>query len=325
MIAAEAKVDFSDAAGFRRPIKFNCISCSRPVELPLRGPLQANLPAPRGVRTKRSKGPYLSYEMDQIRQYQRGHYSGGKAERTLNDIISGRPCGGSHTVMYLPKRRTKPTQLNQVLGGRDDNPGFPNWGREKSVIDLLKGSDGHVYKGRFKQTIPPIGKNSTSPLHEHEVTSLGKEESLVTSSRSNSGPNSPRNVVVGQPTEESPREQKGSPREAQPGNQSRNTSPRTRMRHIVKRHGSGSPPAPVPSPSPPTVRETEAQKASQKQERQGEDAQSKLFTPAAPRPSPDVAGGNDEVDPRGTENVTEPQMLPPRSEHKDGFTTTTSN
>ncbi|XP_022797870.1 uncharacterized protein LOC111336105 [Stylophora pistillata] len=67
MIAAEAKVDFSDAAGFRRPIKFNCISCSRPVELPLRGPLQANLPAPRGVRTKRSKGPYLSYEMDQVR------------------------------------------------------------------------------------------------------------------------------------------------------------------------------------------------------------------------------------------------------------------
>ena len=37
------------------------------MELPLRGPLQANLPAPKGVRTKRSKGPYLSYEMDQVR------------------------------------------------------------------------------------------------------------------------------------------------------------------------------------------------------------------------------------------------------------------
>lgn len=67
LIAAETKVDFSDAAGFRKPIKFNCISCSRPVELPLRGPIQSNLPAPRGVRTKRSKGPYLSYEMDQVR------------------------------------------------------------------------------------------------------------------------------------------------------------------------------------------------------------------------------------------------------------------
>lgn len=52
----------------------------------------------------------------QIRQYQRGHYGGGKAERSLNEIISGRPCGGSHTVMYHPKRRTKTTQLNQVLG-----------------------------------------------------------------------------------------------------------------------------------------------------------------------------------------------------------------
>lgn len=73
-----------------------------------------------------------------------------------------------------------------------------------------------------------------------------------------------------QPAEKPPKEQQGSPRETQLGNQSRSTSPRTRMRHIVKRHSSGSPPAPVPSPSPPTVRETEAQKASQKQERQGE-------------------------------------------------------
>lgn len=43
------------------------------------------------------------------------------------------------------------TLLFFQLLGRDDNPGIPNWGREKSVIDLLKGSDGHVYKGRFKQ------------------------------------------------------------------------------------------------------------------------------------------------------------------------------
>lgn len=37
------------------------------------------------------------------------------------------------------------------LLGHDDNPDIPIWGREKSVIDVLKGSDGHVYKGRFKQ------------------------------------------------------------------------------------------------------------------------------------------------------------------------------
>lgn len=126
---------------------------------------------------------------------------------------------------------------------------------------------------------------------------------------------------MGEPAEKPPKDQQGSPRETQLGNQSRSTSPRTRMRHIVKRHSSGSPPAPVPSPSPPTVRETEAQKASQKQERQGEDAQSKLFTPAVPRPSPDGARENDDGDPGGTRNVTEPQMLPPRPEHEGGFTT----
>lgn len=31
-----------------------------------------------------------------------------------------------------------------------------------------------------------------------------------------------------------------------------------------------------------------------------QDSQSKLFTPAAPRPSPDGAGENDEIDPGGT-------------------------
>lgn len=35
-----------------------------------------------------------------------------------------------------------------------------------------------------------------------------------------------------------------------------------------------------------------------------QDSQSKLFTPAAPRPSPDGAGENDEIDPGGTGNDT---------------------
>lgn len=48
------------------------------------------------------------------------------------------------------------------------------------------------------QTIPPIAKTSPhSPPHEHELTSLSKEESQLTSSRSNSGPHSPRNAAVG--------------------------------------------------------------------------------------------------------------------------------
>ena len=35
-----------------------------------------------------------------------------------------------------------------------------------------------------------------------------------------------------------------------------------------------------------------------------QDSQAKLFTPAAPRPSPDGAGESDDIDPGGTGSVT---------------------
>ena len=63
-------------------------------------------------------------------------------------------------------------------------------------------------------------------------------------------------------------ESQNSPRDTQKKSQSHNTSPRARMRHIVKRHSSDSPPVSVPSPSPPTVRDSETHKTLQKQQRQ---------------------------------------------------------
>ena len=63
-------------------------------------------------------------------------------------------------------------------------------------------------------------------------------------------------------------ESQNSPRDRQKKSQSHNTSPRARMRHIVKRHSSDSPPVPVPSPSPPTVRDSETHKTLLKQQRQ---------------------------------------------------------
>ena len=63
-------------------------------------------------------------------------------------------------------------------------------------------------------------------------------------------------------------ESQSSPRDTQKKSQSHNTSPRARMRHIVKRHSSDSPPVPVPSPSPPTVRDSETHKTLLKQQRQ---------------------------------------------------------
>ena len=47
------------------------------------------------------------------------------------------------------------------------------------------------------QTIPPIPKGYQSPPQEYE-SSLSKEESLATSTRSTSGPSSPRNPAVGE-------------------------------------------------------------------------------------------------------------------------------
>ena len=63
-------------------------------------------------------------------------------------------------------------------------------------------------------------------------------------------------------------ESQNSPRDTQKKSQSHNTSPRARMRHIVKRHSSDSPLVPVPSPSPPTVRDSETHKTLLKQQRQ---------------------------------------------------------
>ena len=42
-------------------------------------------------------------------------------------------------------------RFSLYFSARDEAADAPNWGRELSVIDMLKGSDGHVYKGRFRQ------------------------------------------------------------------------------------------------------------------------------------------------------------------------------
>jgi len=212
-------------------------------------------------------------------------------EKALSDIVASRPCGGSHTIICHPsKRRSKTTQFSQISGEISDGA---NWEREQSVLDLLKGTDGHLYKGRFRQTIPPIPKSCQSPPQEYE-SSLSKEESLATSTRSTSGPSSPRNSAVGEAVETQlvNTQSHGS------------SSPRTRMKKIVKLHGADSPPNPIPPPLPPTVRETESRKALAKKQR-AENSQSKLFTPAAPRPSPDGAREYEDTDPRGIGDDTE--------------------
>ena len=65
-IVEETKMSPAEAAGLRRRISLNCISCSRPVQVGIKDRSQPTLPQAQSIRMKKSKGPYLSYEMDQV-------------------------------------------------------------------------------------------------------------------------------------------------------------------------------------------------------------------------------------------------------------------
>ena len=58
----------AEATGLRKrmSVNFHCISCNRPVEVGVKDTTQPSLPQTQSVRSKKSKGPYLSYEMDQV-------------------------------------------------------------------------------------------------------------------------------------------------------------------------------------------------------------------------------------------------------------------
>ena len=53
--------------------------------------------------------------------------------------------------------------FHAFLPARDDPRHCPKITREVSVIDFLRGSDGHYYKGRTKQVLPSIPKRTIPP------------------------------------------------------------------------------------------------------------------------------------------------------------------
>ena len=72
--ARETRVDATDAAGVRRklPIHYHCISCNRPVELPVRDSEPA-LPEHESLPYRRIKFPFASYDVEQV-SLQLSHY-----------------------------------------------------------------------------------------------------------------------------------------------------------------------------------------------------------------------------------------------------------
>ena len=65
---SEATVD--DAAGFKKPLRFRCISCDKPVALKPLSVTRA-LPSVAMFPETRSFRPYTTYELEMIRRHQK--------------------------------------------------------------------------------------------------------------------------------------------------------------------------------------------------------------------------------------------------------------
>ncbi|CAF0724069.1 unnamed protein product [Adineta ricciae] len=164
-----------EAAGLRKQlIRFHCISCDRPIDVQPH-PQQPSLPVNQAMRPIQSPRPYTTYELDQIRQFQ-------KSQQFSNDFSSGIPdvyaamrqCGGSHTTTLPYKRqiKTQPSVPEETLLARNE-------------VDI-KGQDGVIYKGRItvdklpavdlhkKNSVvllappPPLLRSRSDPHHQSQ-------------------------------------------------------------------------------------------------------------------------------------------------------------
>ncbi|CAH1104755.1 unnamed protein product [Psylliodes chrysocephalus] len=129
----------------------NCISCDN--EVVMRKHMEPNhMPQPYALPPPKSMGPYLAYELDQLRKQQK------PTSKNLNvfenalltsrtakspDHLCTRYCGGSHTVTS-PHQRV--TRLGHFL---------EQWGPEIGPVNevQIRGTDGKVYKGRDEQEL----------------------------------------------------------------------------------------------------------------------------------------------------------------------------
>ncbi|CAH0563970.1 unnamed protein product [Brassicogethes aeneus] len=147
---AEMKDDI-EAAGAKSKFlrNVNCISCDTKVVMrkefdPSAFPKSSGMPNP-----GKSMGPYLAYELDQMRKSQKCFGDKNKQKLLQQTITTGRSdksedqfcnryCGGSHTTTTPMQRVTR--------GGHF----LEQWGPEISPVvdETIRGTDGKMYKGR---------------------------------------------------------------------------------------------------------------------------------------------------------------------------------
>ncbi|CAF0875248.1 unnamed protein product [Adineta ricciae] len=161
-----------EAAGLRKQlIRFHCISCDRPIDAQPH-PQQPSLPVNQAMRPIQSPRPYTTYELDQIRQFQKSQQFSNDFSSGVSDVYAAmRQCGGSHTTTLPYKRqiKTQPSVPEEPLLTRNE-------------VDI-KGHDGVIYKGRItvdklpavdmhkKNSVvllapPPLLRSRSDPHHQ---------------------------------------------------------------------------------------------------------------------------------------------------------------
>ena len=167
------------AAGTRKRVMpdCNCISCDRPVDVPINGPCPA-LPYYHALPNMKSIRPVTTFELQTIRQHMQHNWVEGNKDRYLlaaervklqrellqlcgaHDLDSislpstNRPCGGVHTLGQHRKNPGKPPMFY-----REDQSQFQPAERQRHETNVV-GKDGHVYKGRkqlhYERELPDI-------------------------------------------------------------------------------------------------------------------------------------------------------------------------
>ncbi|XP_065644339.1 uncharacterized protein MAL13P1.304 isoform X2 [Hydra vulgaris] len=182
----DARLDKTNAAGLRKPLgSYSCISCDRTIDVLTSGFMPT---VPQKFPSKKTMGPYTSYELDQLRHQKFG----------TNPTLSDRSCGGQHTtVNNLLYRSQKGLPVDDVL---QKDLAFE--AKEFSFGDCVVGTDGHIYRGKYQQypkksAIHNSRKQGSPPQHvspsvisshpKHSVDSKTDEKShLFVSSRPHS-------------------------------------------------------------------------------------------------------------------------------------------
>ncbi|KAF5284380.1 hypothetical protein FQA39_LY17055 [Lamprigera yunnana] len=138
----------TEAAGTKNRFlrNVNCISCDKDVVMRKEMEPSLMVPPPSLPPTK-SMGPYIAYELDQLRKQQKcaphgrnmqhleHALSGPKTDK--HDHICNRYCGGSHTTTTPQQRVTRVGHFLQ------------QWGPETLTHEGdIRGTDGYIYKSR---------------------------------------------------------------------------------------------------------------------------------------------------------------------------------